>query len=69
MKLFGMGDNDYKRFLNFLAAHDCSVDARLYRRGGPVEPLAASIPPAVIPPATIESPRRCDGVPADGTGA
>jgi transcriptional regulator with PAS, ATPase and Fis domain len=30
---FGMEPGDYKRFLNFLAAHDCNVDARRYRRG------------------------------------
>jgi DNA-binding NtrC family response regulator len=33
--LFGMSANDYKRLLNFLAAHECSVDARPYRRGLP----------------------------------
>lgn len=30
-RLFGMADGDYKRFLNFLAAHDCTVDYREYR--------------------------------------
>jgi len=29
--LFGMQDRDYKRLLNFLAAHDCAVDFRPYR--------------------------------------
>jgi transcriptional regulator with PAS, ATPase and Fis domain len=33
MTLFGMSQTDYKRFLNFLAAHDCRIDARSYRRG------------------------------------
>jgi DNA-binding NtrC family response regulator len=33
LKLFGMPDHDYKRFLNFLAAHDCAVDFRPFRSG------------------------------------
>jgi transcriptional regulator with GAF, ATPase, and Fis domain len=28
---FGMDQSDYKRLLNFLAAHDCSVDCKVYR--------------------------------------
>lgn len=31
LKLFGMPDSDYKRFMNFLAAHDCVVDFREFR--------------------------------------
>jgi len=31
LTLFGMDQRDYKRFLNFLAAHDCGVDFRLFR--------------------------------------
>jgi len=31
LKLFGMPARDYKRFLNFLATHDCSVDVRSIR--------------------------------------
>jgi DNA-binding NtrC family response regulator len=31
--LFGMPDGDYKRFLNFLASHDCCVDFREFRTG------------------------------------
>jgi len=33
LKLFGMPDHDYKRLLNFLAAHDCAVDFRPFRSG------------------------------------
>jgi transcriptional regulator with GAF, ATPase, and Fis domain len=33
LKLFGMAEQDYKRFLNFLAAHDCTVDFRPFRSG------------------------------------
>jgi hypothetical protein len=28
---FSMGQGDYKRLLNFLAAHDCSVDPKEFR--------------------------------------
>ena len=31
LKLFGMPESDYKRFMNFLAAHDCTVDFREFR--------------------------------------
>ena len=31
LELFGMEDADYKRLLNFLAAHDCAVDFREFR--------------------------------------
>jgi DNA-binding NtrC family response regulator len=31
LKLFAMADGDYKRFMNFLAAHDCAVDFRPFR--------------------------------------
>ena len=45
---FGMGQGDYKRLLNFLAAHDCSVDHTEFRaapralRRGPRAPDAAA---------------------------
>jgi transcriptional regulator with PAS, ATPase and Fis domain len=35
LKLFGMPARDYKRFLNFLAAHDCRADFREFRNGVP----------------------------------
>jgi transcriptional regulator with PAS, ATPase and Fis domain len=31
LRLFGLEQDDYKRLLNFLAAHDCSVDTREFR--------------------------------------
>jgi DNA-binding NtrC family response regulator len=31
LKLLGMADDSYKRFLNFLAAHECAIDFRPYR--------------------------------------
>jgi len=33
LHLFGIDARDYKRFLNFLAAHDCNVDFRQFRNG------------------------------------
>jgi DNA-binding NtrC family response regulator len=33
LKLFGMSNQDYKRFLNFLSAHDCGADFRAFRHG------------------------------------
>jgi hypothetical protein len=49
LKLFGMHESDYKRFLNFLATHDCSVDYRVFRRGGTVD---------APNPSSLLSPRR-----------
>jgi hypothetical protein len=31
LELFGMEQEDYKRLLNFLAAHDCRVEAKEFR--------------------------------------
>jgi transcriptional regulator with PAS, ATPase and Fis domain len=36
LPLFGVPTSDYKRFLNFLAAHDCAIDYREFR--GAAEP-------------------------------
>jgi transcriptional regulator with PAS, ATPase and Fis domain len=36
LKLFGMGEGDYKRFMNFLAAHECTVDYRQFRSPNPI---------------------------------
>ena len=46
VKLFGMKDHDYKRFLNFLASHDCRVDFREFRTGNThVPPPRTSLVP------------------------
>jgi transcriptional regulator with PAS, ATPase and Fis domain len=37
LKLFGMADTDYKRFMNFLAAHECTVDFRQFRTPSPID--------------------------------
>jgi transcriptional regulator with PAS, ATPase and Fis domain len=47
LNLFGMETADYQRFHNFLAAHECKVDYREFRTGGPgPEPLRR----VVLPP-------------------
>jgi transcriptional regulator with PAS, ATPase and Fis domain len=46
LRLFGMSANDYKRFLNFLGAHDCTVDFREFRQGNPPALRA----PRLLPP-------------------
>ena len=33
LTLFGMPETEYKRFMNFLAAHECAVDFREFRGG------------------------------------
>jgi len=48
LRLFGLPAADYKRFLNFLAAHDCNVDFRAFRNGtAPTGPMRA---PRLLPP-------------------
>jgi transcriptional regulator with GAF, ATPase, and Fis domain len=63
LRLFGLPDDDYKRFLNFLASHECTVDFREYRGGSqtgrPARPPAESRPAA----------REDRGVPATGLSA
>jgi len=52
VRLFGMPDTDYKRFLNFLGTHGCVVDFREYRTPAPhdgTEPKDL-VPPDVHPP-------------------
>jgi transcriptional regulator with PAS, ATPase and Fis domain len=39
LHLFRIDSADYKRFLNFLAAHDCRVDFREFRSGAPPLPM------------------------------
>jgi DNA-binding NtrC family response regulator len=42
LPLFGMAPGDYKRFLNFLATHDCTVDSREYRTRRQADGLSLS---------------------------
>jgi hypothetical protein len=47
VRLFGMPDGDYKRFLNFLASHSCQVDVQPFRAG--VEPVRELRRPLELP--------------------
>jgi len=47
VQLFGMTQLDYRKSLNFLAAHDCAVDYREFRPG-----LQHQLPPFVVPAAS-----------------
>jgi hypothetical protein len=66
LKLFGMESGDYKRFLNFLAAHDCRADFREFRNGmadGPRRPRL------VLPPLPAKAEAARAELPPDGSMA
>jgi transcriptional regulator with PAS, ATPase and Fis domain len=44
LKLFGMPSRDYRRFMNFLAAHDCGVEFREFRPATPSSASSAQAP-------------------------
>ena len=61
VKLFRMPPKDYKRFLNFLAAHDCRVDFREFRTGNehlppprPAKPVVDDVERATERPSNKE---------------
>ena len=58
LKLFGMPNSDYKRFLNFLAAHDCRADFREFRNG---VPEVGCRPKLLLPPLTDVPAARSEG--------
>jgi DNA-binding NtrC family response regulator len=49
LNLFGMDNSDYQRFHNFLAAHDCKVDYREFRTGGPGPEPTRRMPVKLLP--------------------
>ena len=50
LTLFGMDPQDYQRFHNFLAAHECKVDYREFRSGeAEEEPRRRSLCPSSMP--------------------
>ncbi len=57
LTLFRMPKSDYKRFLNFLAAHDCGIDYREFRNASP----SVSAPPQR--PTALFAPREAAGSP------
>ena len=52
LQLFRIPKSDYKRFLNFLAAHDCGIDYREFRHGGP------ATRPRAVQPLSLHPKRR-----------
>jgi transcriptional regulator with PAS, ATPase and Fis domain len=55
LALFHVNRTDYKRFLNFLAAHDCRVDFREFRSGDvAAAPHTARVSLRSVSPATAE---------------
>ena len=64
LRLYGIPDDDYKRLLNFLAAHDCSLDVRAYRDGAmpapPGPPPRPPVPAALAPTAPGPAPASVD---------
>jgi transcriptional regulator with PAS, ATPase and Fis domain len=44
--LFGMPNGDYRRFMNFLAAHDCGVAVREFRQGELSRETPGMMPPS-----------------------
>jgi DNA-binding NtrC family response regulator len=48
LELFGMPESDYRRFMNFLAAHECGVEFREFRATPSSEKVAPSLP-SVVP--------------------
>ncbi len=50
LRLFGIDDSQYKRLLNFLASHECTIDFREYRATGrAAEPMPLRLPSAALP--------------------
>ena len=63
LRLLRMEPSDYKRFLNFLSTHDCTVDFREYRSGQSqkerqIEPLLKVPPSAAKRDAELDSKRK-----------
>ena len=56
LPLFGLPESDYKRFMNFLAAHDCVVDFREFRAGTVLPDLAGPPARAALPSRTSKGP-------------
>ena len=50
LALFGMPSRDYRRFMNFLAAHDCRVGFREFRETAASLPAPAEMPPVYADP-------------------
>jgi DNA-binding NtrC family response regulator len=62
LKLFGISSRDYRRFMNFLAAHECGVAFREFRAtaSSPATPFAG--PLVSPPPSSISAPPEASEV-------
>jgi transcriptional regulator with PAS, ATPase and Fis domain len=60
LTLFGMSSRDYRRFMNFLAAHDCGVGFREFRESASSRQVSAEMPLAYSVPsdAPVHAPAR-----------
>ena len=65
VKLFRMPPKDYKRFLNFLAAHDCRVDFREFRTGNEHVPAPRPPKPVVDGTGTPAEPKSAEPTPTE----
>ena len=61
LTLFGMPSGDYRRFMNFLAAHECGVEVREFRE-------AAASPKAPGNAAGVFRSGKCPGGPGSQLG-
>src|SRR5262249_6761796 len=61
LELFGIPGTDYKRFMNFLATHDCRVDYREFRttRVETPQPRRSILMP--LPPLGVSKERTASG--------
>jgi DNA-binding NtrC family response regulator len=50
LTLFGMPSGDYRRFMNFLTAHDCGVGVREFRETASPRQVSAEMPPVYSAP-------------------
>jgi transcriptional regulator with PAS, ATPase and Fis domain len=63
LQLFGIPPDDYKRFMNFLATHDCRADFREFRNANADAPRAVrGVMPPLPPLPPGSSPVRRDGM-------
>ncbi len=69
VKLFRMPPKDYKRFLNFLAAHDCRVDFREFRTGNEHVPTPRPPKPVVDGTGTPAEPKSAEPTPTEPASA
>jgi transcriptional regulator with PAS, ATPase and Fis domain len=56
LTLFGMASGDYRRFMNFLSAHECGVAVREFREAVSLEESSAEIPVVYSQPAVNNQP-------------